>query len=377
MNGKHSEPIGLYFHIPFCKKKCDYCHFYVIPDHADHQQAFMKALLQEWQRQSPLLQGHPIASVYFGGGTPSLLSPEAIHEILSWTGATASAEITLEANPDGLTLERLKGFKRAGINRISLGVQSFDDNLLKTLSREHDGQRAEKAIYQCLEAGIPNITIDLMYELPGQTKESWTKTLAKAIHLPITHISLYNLTFEPHTSFYKRRDTLIPLVPSEETNEHLYCQAVQTLEEGGLQQYEISAFAREGYKAVHNTGYWTGRPFLGFGPSAFSYWQGERFRNISHLQRYCNALQEGNSPVDFSEQLMPEERNRELLCVGLRLKRGIDAARFQEQWGAFSETTLQTLKQLQQQGLIVESSGRLTLSNRGRLLYDSVAAELI
>jgi len=204
--------ISLYFHIPFCTRKCDYCHFYVLPDKEPWKVQLMEGLLLEWQRQLPLLQNKNIVSIYFGGGTPSLLGPERVATILEWIQETCPfslqhTEITLEANPENVTLPLMQAYAAAGINRISLGIQTLSDSLLATLTRQHNAQRAIDAVWLTSQAGVKNISIDLMYDLPGQDLSSWEKTLSEAIKLPITHLSLYNLTLEPHTVFFKKKGT--------------------------------------------------------------------------------------------------------------------------------------------------------------------------
>ena len=207
--------LSVYFHIPFCTKKCPYCHFFVIPHKKTSEEQLIAGLKKEWQWRKPLLQGKEILTVYFGGGTPSLLEPDTISELLEMVGGNPT-EITLEVNPETVSYERMAAYKKAGVNRISIGVQSLDDSELITLGRNHGVSKASDAIKITKDAGFDNITIDLMFELPNQTLASWEKTLSKATQLPITHLSLYNLTFEPHTSFYKKQKELLPLIANEE-----------------------------------------------------------------------------------------------------------------------------------------------------------------
>lgn len=305
---------SLYFHLPFCTRKCPYCHFYVLPHDLRFQKLYLEALRKEWElRKGALRHAGKLVSLYFGGGTPHLLGAEAIETILSWVSPGKEVEITLETNPEVTApLPR-------GITRVSLGVQSFDQALLTTLSRTHTVEESYAALSRIREGGIENITIDLMYDLPGQSLESWRKTVARACLLPITHLSLYNLTLEPHTLFYKKRAELIPHLPSAETSVQMLDSAIDLLEAAGLLRYEVSAFAKPGYHSRHNVGYWTGRPFLGFGPSASSYWEGSRFRNLSRLHPYADALARGVLPIEFHEKLSPLESCKELLALRLRL----------------------------------------------------------
>jgi oxygen-independent coproporphyrinogen-3 oxidase len=370
-----SSPASLYFHIPFCKRKCDYCHFYVIPDKEIWKVDYMEGLHREWLLLSKKLKDKELVSLYFGGGTPSLLGPERIGEILDWVKSSCQmakeAEITLEANPENITVPLIQRFAAVGINRVSIGIQTLDDSLLTTLTRQHSSQRAKEAVLATAEA-IENISIDLMYDLPGQELGSWERTLAEAAKLPIRHLSLYNLTFEPHTPFFKRRESLLKAVPNQETSLQMYEMAVEKLGEAGLAQYEISAFARAGYYSRHNTGYWTGRPFLGLGPSAFSYWEGKRTRNEANLSHYCKKLAEGVSPIDFSEELDPQAKARELFTIQLRLCSGVPLELL-----ASDQESLATLRRLESEGFLHLEEGRACLTKRGRLFYDSLAADLI
>lgn len=361
--------VSLYFHIPFCRRKCPYCHFYVVPNENRFEKTLLEALRLEWERNRHLIQGKEIVSVYFGGGTPFLIGPQAIKEILGWIRPPLSAEITLEANPEDVTLSAMQAFAGAGINRASLGVQSLDDALLKVLGRHHSSTQAESAILTTYEAGISNITIDLMYEIPTQTLSSWQQTLGRLSSLPITHLSLYNLTIEPQTVFYKRRSALAPLLPSSEDSLAMLNLAVQKLQQIGLSRYEISAFAKEGYLARHNTGYWVGRPFLGFGPSAFSYFNGKRYRNFCDLKKYAEVLRANQSPVDFEEELSPLASLHERLAVRLRLLEGVDMQDFPVDPSLYQK--------LQDKGWLAIDGSRAKLTEQGLLFYDSVAEEIV
>jgi oxygen-independent coproporphyrinogen-3 oxidase len=359
---------SLYFHVPFCTRKCPYCHFYVVPDKADLKDLLLESLRLEWEREKEKLQGKTIASVYFGGGTPSLFGPKALAEILSWLG-NPSCEITLEANPEQITLPLMQQFAAAGINRVSIGIQSLHDPTLQKLGRTHDAQKGIQAIHDTAQASISNITIDLMYEVPGQTIDSWNQTLGQLATLPITHLSLYNLTFEPQTVFFKKKEALKPLLPPPEASLEMLETAVFSLQQLGLKRYEISAFAQPGFESCHNLGYWTGRPFLGLGPSAFSFWEGKRYRNISDLKKYATALQSGLSPVDFEETLPYPANLHELCAVRLRLLEGVDTREYPIAPALF--------QQLQERGWLSLEGPRARLTAQGLLFYDSVASEII
>jgi len=378
-----SDPnlISLYFHVPFCKKKCDYCHFYVIPDKEPFKVDFMEGLKLEWDRWKDELFDKKVGSIYFGGGTPSLLGPKKISEILSWVRSlewmSEEIEITLEANPEDINFDLMKQYASVGINRLSIGVQSLDDSLLSTLSRQHNAKRSIDAINCVRDAGIENISIDLMYDIPHQTLEGWEKTLDVAIKLPVTHLSLYNLVFEKHTVFYKQRSALQSFLPSETESAKMYMMAVEKCQEGDFLQYEISAFEKPGFFSQHNVGYWKGRPFLGFGPSAFSYWKGKRFRNVANLNRYLRKLRDGESPVDYEEELIGENKQRELLAINLRVIEGVDLKEFQSRHGELDPETHHVLQSLTSQGLLEIKDQRVKLTQQGILFYDTVASEVI
>lgn len=340
-----------------------------MPDEQKLKEEFLSSLKLEWQQKLPWIVDQHIISIYFGGGTPSLLGAKAIGEILSWISYSPACEITLEANPEGMTEEKMRAYKSAGINRVSIGIQSLDSKLLTLLGREHLPSQASKAVSLTFKAGIPNISIDLMYEIPHQTLASWKKTLSQLEKLPITHLSLYNLTFEPHTLFFKKKKELCPLVPSEKINLALLETGIEAFQNMGLKRYEISAFAQEGFESKHNTGYWTGRPFLGLGPSAFSYWEGKRFQNRAHLKKYTEDLKKGLSPVDFEEKLLPLPSLHERLAIALRRLEGVDRKEY--------PVSIELYEKLEQEGWISLTEKRAKLTEKGLLFYDTVAEIII
>jgi len=373
--------ISLYFHLPFCTRKCDYCHFYVLPDQDTLKQQLLDGLFLEWKRLSLHLTPFKICSIYFGGGTPFLFGPQRIKQVMDWIRQDAflspTAELTLEANPENVTADVMQAYVQAGINRVSLGVQTLDPALLQLLGRLHHPQTALNAIQTIIDTGISNLSIDLMYDLPQQTLAHWETTLNQVIQLPLTHLSLYNLTIEPHTLFFKRQESLRPHLPDEAASLAMYQMACQKLESVGLQQYEISAFAKPGYESQHNSGYWTGRPFWGLGPSAFSYWEGKRFRNVAHLGRYCAALKKEESPIDFEEQLETYAHRRELFVIQMRLRTGVNLNEFIARHGPLDEMTHQMINHLEKEGFLTKEHSQIKLTQRGILFYDHVAAELI
>lgn len=378
------DPVSLYIHIPFCKKKCPYCHFFVLKHAQDKEEAFVKALKKEWDLRKELFQGKTLTSIYFGGGTPTQLSSRKLAQILATIKKEASVaedcEITLEANPEDLihNSAHLKAYRASGFNRLSIGVQSFNDELLKILGRGHSGAEAKKALSLAKDAGFDNISIDLMYETPHQTLESWKKTLQTAKAQPITHISLYNLTFEPGAKFFRMQEALTPHLPSEKSATQMFHLCDEELLSAGLQRYEISAFAIEGKESRHNLGYWQGRPFIGLGPSAFSYWDKKRFQNIANFPKYLELVNQGSLPTDFVDSISASAHQKEMLAVGLRPLAGIDRVEFEKSYGPLDSETLRALKQLQEKQLVnIEAEQKISLTPKGRLFHDSVAVQLI
>lgn len=368
------KKISLYFHVPFCKKKCPYCHFYSIYHQEDLEKTYVKAIKKHVSIYKPVIKKNGIESIYFGGGTPSLLNIKTPRKILSELDFPKDMEITIEINPEDFSLKKIKAYKELNINRVSIGVQSFDERLLKLLKRRHSSLKAKEAIFAFYENGIENISIDLMYDIMTQNSASWEKTISEIKNLPITHISLYNLVFEKNTLFYKNKKKLTRLLPKEKESLSLLNTAAVRFEKLGFFRYEISAFAKKGYNSIHNTGYWTGRDFLGFGPSAFSYFNKKRFQNIPSLKKYFFALNNGLSPTGFEEKLKYPRDIHELLAINLRLIQGVDVHEFEKQFGAIPAETLKILKN---SPLTTYKNNRIMLNKKGLLHYDTLAREII
>lgn len=329
-----------------------------------------------------MLKKRKLTSIYFGGGTPSLLPPRQIDTLLNTIQKTISfspdeTEITMEFNPESCSKEMFREFKKSGINRASIGIQSFDDGLLHTLTREHSGKKGRDSILTAKEAGIENITIDLMYEIPGQTRKAWQESMQKAASLPITHLSLYNLTFEEGTPFHRKKSALALLLPSEEDAKEMLLEAVEYFHLQGLSRYEISAFAKKGFYSRHNTGYWMGREFFGFGPSAFSYLKGKRLRNVENLKVYIERCRDRISPVDFEEELSKEAKLRELFTIHLRLCQGVSVPEFETRHGTLPGKFFDEISKLKAQEFLTMDKGRASLTEKGRLFFNEVASELI
>lgn len=381
MIGEALEPFSLYIHIPFCTHICGYCHFYVLPEKEASKTALLKALEQESSLYAPFFHGKQCVSIYFGGGTPSLFGPERVAQLLksihSVCVVSDLVEISLEVNPEEASQELFLAYAQAGINRISIGVQSFDNSLLSTLTRRHTAQDSQNAVINAAQAGIKKISIDLMYDIPKQTRQHWRSTLDTALDLPVSHLSLYNLTIEPHTPFDRKRAALEAKRPLPRDSRAMYEEAIFKMEQKDWKHYEISAFGLQGEISIHNIGYWLGRPFLGLGPSAYSYWKGARFRNVANLKEYCLAIAQGKRAVDFFEELDQEAAHRESLIVRLRTSWGVEIEPFQQQYGPFSAETLSSFRLFEQRGWMKEEQGRVYLTLEGKLFYDSIAVELV
>lgn len=375
------QEVSVYVHIPFCTKKCDYCHFYVLPNQEALKDPLKHCLELEWKFWQPQIKNRSITSIYFGGGTPSLFGAERVNRILelirSKSCVDKNVEITLEANPENLSYILAREYQQAGVNRVSIGVQSLNDPLLKALSRTHSAKAAIDCIYETKRAGINNISIDLMYDIPHQTVKDWATTLEQVVQLPITHLSLYNLTIEPYTSFYKRKSEIESKIPKSEESTAMYLMAQNSLKDVGLNQYEISAFSKHNCYSRHNIGYWLGREFIGMGPSAFSYWKGKRFRNIPNFNKYQSYLLQSQSPIDFEEELDPSAQKRELLVLALRILEGCHLDSFEKKVGLLEKETKEILHQLVEQGYLQIQNQRICLTEKGILFYDDVAIRLI
>ncbi|NGX44534.1 MAG: Oxygen-independent coproporphyrinogen-III oxidase-like protein [Candidatus Anoxychlamydiales bacterium] len=368
------KDLSLYFHVPFCSSICPYCNFYKIFYKFEMEKSYVKAIEKHIDRVKSILEKSNIVSIYFGGGTPSLLEANVFEKILTLINPPSDIEITIEINPEDYSIDKIKAYKKLGINRVSLGVQSFDDKLLKILKRRHSSKKAKDAILDIYRCGIKNISIDLMYDILHQDLESFKKTIDEIENLKITHISLYNLTFEKETFFYKNRATLEKYLPNEKESLKLLNEAVIEFEKLGFNRYEISAFAKKGFESFHNVGYWKARSFLGFGPSAFSYFENQRFRNIKNFQKYVDAFELKKPHIDFEEFLKYPDNINELIAINLRLVEGIDIAEFEKNIGKIPKKTIELLKTSE---FISFHKNRIKLNKKGLLFYDTLASDII
>ncbi|WP_202213189.1 radical SAM family heme chaperone HemW [Methylacidimicrobium sp. AP8] len=353
----------LYVHTPFCATVCPYCAFYVHTGSAAEMRSFVEALLLEWDR---LRRTYPIAArtLYFGGGTPSLLPLDAFRRLAEALRPWESVEATLEANPRTVTPEKAAAWRELGIGRVSLGVQSLDPAVLRTLGRRHRPRDVERTMAVLREAGFENINVDLIFGVPGQSIASWKETLEGVIAMAPAHISAYELTYEEDTPFFEARAAGV-WREDEERSIAMYREAWSLLEAAGYRQYEISNYARPGRECLHNQGYWMGDDYLGLGPGAFSTVGLRRWQNRRHTGRYVAALSAGREPPREEEGLSEEVRRRERLMLGLRTSRGIPYS--------WIEGEAERARALIGQGLAELSDGTFRLTPEGRLLADGIA----
>ena len=330
---------GIYIHIPFCKSRCIYCDFYSTTRLQDREE-YVRCIEQETALRAPAFaqqmanKGDILKTVYFGGGTPSMLRERHIDNILcdirSSFCHTQIQEITLEANPGDLSEDKLRGLREAGINRLSLGVQSFQDSLLHRLSRRHNGAEAIAAVKAARKAGFENISIDLMYGLPEQTMAQWMADIEQAIQLDVEHVSAYCLTYEEGTPLYRMLQKGEVSELDEERCNQMQDTLEEELEKNGIKRYEISNYAKDGYQSKHNGSYWTGAPYLGLGAGAHSY-DGAYLRqwNPDDIGAYMATIQNGQLPLE-EEVLSEVDRYNEAVMLGLRTQEGIHLNRFSE-----------------------------------------------
>ena len=425
MKTRNKQPLSIYIHIPFCKRKCLYCDFLSAPASAKERESYVEALLCEIQGMAEYCRDYNIISVFFGGGTPSLLTGTQMQRIMNVVkrnyDLNAEAEISMECNPATATLDTLKAYKTCGINRLSIGLQSTNDEELKALGRIHDYRQFLQTYEDARKAGFSNINIDLMSALPGQTLFSYEDTLQKVIALSPEHISAYSLIIEEGTPFYERygeggtqkiyqaanEGANYPSLPDEDTEREMYYRTREILEHAGYHRYEISNYAKEGYECRHNLTYWTGVGYIGFGIGAASYFEGYRYKNTSDIQKYeeillefqnpfkqgiNSLLQEAYSPCNQRKPFMPEsapwheeigllsveEKIEEFMFLGLRLKKGISEQEFIEKFGkSIEEVYSNVLIRLIGEGVLVQKNGWVYLSDKGTDLANYVMAEFL
>ncbi len=371
-----SAPIGLYVHIPFCEKKCGYCDFNAYSGYREASKArYVDALCREIERRAT---GRTFATVFFGGGTPTQLPAVALVRILETVRAVATltpdAEISLEANPGDATAAMLTTLRAAGFTRLSFGVQTFDDSLLKTIDRLHSGAQARDAVLLAQDCGFENLSLDLMFGLPRQTLPDWERALDIALALPIPHLSLYGLIVEEGTAFFARQERGRLPLPSEEVEAAMFARALEKTRAAGLRRYEISNYARPGFESRHNRIYWRNEPYLGVGAGAASYLDGVRGVNERLPSRYSERALADEDPTASTEHLTPEETLGETVMLGLRLAEGVDLMAFARRFGVRCEERFAAeIARLTDAGLLEIQENRMRLTEPRGLFLASEA----
>lgn len=366
---------GIYIHIPFCRQKCYYCDFYKTVN-SSLTGKFLAILKQEAVIRKNYLEGEPVRTIYFGGGTPSVLSPDELLFVLEFLHANfqvlPDAEITFEANPDDLTPAYLQVLKNAGINRLSIGIQAFQDNHLKKMNRRHNAQQAFDAVEYAASAGFSNLSVDLIYGLPDLTEEQWKESLTRVFQLPVVHLSAYHLTYHEGTPFFTwlKKGTLKEL--SEKESVKQFNLLLDEAGKAGFEQYEISNFARNEIYSKHNTAYWTGEKYLGLGPSAHSYNGDSRQWNISHIESYIRGIENHTSFFE-EEQLAENDKYNEYVLTRIRTKWGISEYEIQDRFG--EEKAKFVRKEAEKyihSGKMSEQNGIFTFTRKGLFVSDDI-----
>ncbi len=373
-----SEPRSAYIHVPFCAHRCGYCDFTLVAEKDDLIDDYLSALALEFRSLSRPRQ---VETLFFGGGTPTHLSAGRLARLLEltfrWFQPVDGCEISIEANPAGLDNEKIDRLACSGVNRISLGVQSFNNSTLELLERDHR-QDDVALIVERLQRRITNISLDLIFAVPGQTLTEWQETLKQAIELRPQHISTYGLTFEKGTSFWTRRKNrdLIPL--GEELQREMYAVAMDQLTAAGFEQYEISNFARLGFRCRHNEVYWTSRSYYGFGPGAARYINGRRETNHRNVMTWLKRTLAGEPATAECEELSGEDRAREAIMLGLRQYDGIDRGDFRDLTGfSLDQLVAKHISRHCRSGLIEDTGSHIRLTREGRFLADTVIVDFL
>jgi len=374
---------GLYLHIPFCDTKCGYCDFYSITNNTFRAE-FLPALVKEISQYAK----HPFQSsaydtIYLGGGTPSLLATAELDQLFDTIyrhfSISENCEITIEVNPGTIDEEKLNYYKSIGINRLSIGIQSFSNDELKLLGRIHNSKQAIETYKKARRAGIDNISIDLIYALPDQSLSTWLSTLNKGLDLAPDHISAYNLTYEEGTPFYRQLTKGRLSKQTEEREEQFYNHTIERMQESGFFHYEISSYARsESRFSRHNYKYWTHTNYLSFGPSAHSYWNGQRWRNIRSISKYIHGINSGMDIIDFRESIEEDTMIFEKIMLGLRTADGIDLDKFSKSFTlSFMDLHKNLNTNLIENGFAVVENGYFKLTHKGMLVCDEILPRFV
>lgn len=362
----------LYIHVPYCHRICPYCSFYKHTPKRAQAGKFVEAILQEaFLKKRELGLDDKVATLYLGGGTPSMLSEKHLGMLfdgLRRLFVLEDTHITFEANPKTFHGKKARFFFQCGVNRVSLGAQSFDSKVLATLGRTHTSEDIKDSVRFLREAGIPELNLDLMFAVPFQGIESWEASVQEAIKLGVEHISAYNLTYEEDTDFFKKLQSG-DYKDEQKTNERFFLLAQRLLERAGYTHYETSNYAKPTFQSMHNLAYWRGESYLGLGPSAVSTWQGMRWQNQPNTHSYVHRLLEGNLPYCSREQLSEEDFRVERIALLLRTEEGLDLSYVSEKKEVVDILLSKHLARIEE--------GRLFLQKRGKLLVDAIAVELL
>ena len=371
---------GIYIHIPFCKRRCIYCDFFSTTQ-SEKKPTYIHALCQELEMRKNYLGGEEIETIYLGGGTPSQLTEKELNEIFTSLyniyKVKEDAEITLEANPDDLTPEYVSMLRRLPINRISMGIQTFQEETLKLLHRRHTARQAIEAFQRCREAGFRNISIDLMYGLPGETLDTWKEDLQQAIALHPEHISAYHLIYEEGTALWKLREEHQVEEADEDLSVTLFKTLIDELKQAGYQHYEISNFCLPGLHSRHNSSYWTGKKYLGCGPSAHSYDGTSRQWNVSSLEKYIHAIHQGKPDFEI-EELDLYTRYNDFVITSIRTSWGMSLSHLRMVYGEeLYRYCLRMSKPHLSQGVLEIKEDTLKLTQEGIFISDGIMSDLL
>ena len=382
--GTSGRDLGVYVHVPFCEHVCPYCDFAVVgvgrlP--ASDEDELVDSLLLEWRRWRERVAGRPVASVYFGGGTPSLLRAKSLARVLEALAADLAldaAEITVELNPGQLEVARAPELRALGVTRLSVGLQSTDDEVLRRLGRAQRAAEALRGLEACLAAGFESLSADLIYGAPGQSVGALLRDVERVVDLGVPHVSAYALTLEPGTPFARAASAGRLELPDEDAVVEMSAVLRARLAAAGIPRYEISSYARAGHRSRHNQRYWTRSDVLGLGPSAATLLGERRLRNARGLAEWRAALRAGASPAVEDEEISPAEARREALYLGLRRTEGVSRAEYLRRWGAAPEAFLgPELARLRALELIADEGGFIRLTERGLLFADDVFLALV
>ena len=378
---KDKTPLGIYIHVPFCRSKCAYCDFYSVTTKDDRiMDGYLDAICAHIKEAGALAPGYLVDTVYFGGGTPSFFGADGMASILSIIrrsfDVSATAEITFEANPDSVSPKLLRRLRSEGFNRVSLGIQTDDDEILEAIGRPHNYAQAVEAVHKIRKAGFKNLSVDLIYGLPGQTLVGWQQTLQNVLKLEPEHISCYGLKLEEGTPLYRSQE--LYYLPDDDSQADMYLTACEILKSKGFRQYEISNFCRRGMESRHNLKYWTGGEYLGFGPDASSDFAGKRFKMVRNLHTYIDGVLDGGQVIDDLQEVPPRERAGEYIMTRLRTNIGIQAEEYEKRYLLPFAPLERALERCQQRGHAVKmESGHWRLTPEGYLISNSIISDLL